>query len=451
MTLKTKISLLIASLFTIVFGIAVIVIYMLFANFRKEEFESRLKEQAVSSIKLLVEVKEIDKQLLKIIDQNSINKLYNEKTLIFDADYNLIYSSIDDTKINWKNSDLDYLKKNKTFFKIENLKETYGFFYDTNEKDYYALVSASDDYGKRKLRYLLFILISTYIFFTSITWAAVFYSVKRLLRPLVDFHHRLKGINEKNMDTRIIVKDEKDEIDLLASEFNRMLHRIDESYQKQKEFTSHASHELRTPVARVTAQLENKLYDTNTDVESKQFFIKLLSDINQLSDLISSLLLLSKLENDNFEEAEVIRIDELVFEATAKLNKIYPDFKVILDIDSTEEMDQLLEIKGNKSLLEIAFINLLKNACLYSPDKQANVDIKQYAGRLVLSIKNKGQTLSEEEQKRIFQPFMRGKNSRNKAGLGLGLRIVQRILHQHHTYISYLAPNEDTNIFNIQF
>lgn len=451
MTLRTKISFLIALLITIMFGIAATVIYALFADFRKEEFQDRLNEKAISSIKLLVEVAQVDKQLLKIIDQNSINKLYDEKTLIFDANYKLIYSSIDDAKINWSVDDLKYLKKHNTFFKKDGQRETYGVFYDTNDKDYYALISASDHLGERKLQYLLYILISTYIVFTGLCWIAVFFSVKILLQPLNNFHHRIKGINENNLDTRIAVKNKKDEIDLLANEFNMMLQRIDESYQKQKEFTSHASHELRTPIARVTSQLENKVFDSKTTVETKNFFNKLLSDVNQISELISSLLLLSRLDSDTIFDQKMHRIDELIYETTAKLTKIYPEFKINFNIDYTDTLDSLMEVKGSKSLLEIALINLLKNACVYSNDNQAIVSISEQNGRLKLTIANNGNTLNEEEQKNMFQPFTRGKNAKGKSGLGLGLRIVERILSQHHVLITYNAPTDNQNVFILIF
>lgn len=111
MTLKNRISLLVSLLFTILFGLASTLIFVLYSNFRKEEFRDRLEIKALSNIKLLVNVKEVDDQLLKMIDQNSINKLYDEKTLVFDSHFKLIYSSIDDAKINWSIDDLKYLKK----------------------------------------------------------------------------------------------------------------------------------------------------------------------------------------------------------------------------------------------------------------------------------------------------------------------------------------------------
>ncbi len=449
MTLKTKISLFVSLLFSVIYAISATVIYLLFADFRKEEFELRLRNKALSSIKLLVEVERMDKQLLSIIDQNNINKLYDEKTLIFDSNYNLIYSSLDDTQIKWSKNDLDYLKKNHTFFRKYKEQEVYGIFYDTNEEDFYAFITATDDNGNRKLEYLLYILIGSYVFFTIICWFSAFYLVKKLLLPLDIFHNKLQGINENNLDTRIIVKEKKDEIDLLASEFNLMLERIDDSYQKQKEFTSHASHELRTPIARVVSQLENKISEKESS--DNLFYKNLLADINQLSELISSLLLLSKLDNSNKSSEEICRIDELIFESAEKINKLFPDFKMELIFSKMEDDDYELTVQGNKSLLLIAFINLLKNAYLYSDNKQAIVTISATKTNCSVTISNNGNPLTEEEQSHLFQPFMRGENAKNKSGLGLGLKIVERILSQHNTKIYYFNNSEYSNNFTIVF
>jgi two-component system, OmpR family, sensor histidine kinase ArlS len=449
MNLKNKISFIVSLLFTLIFAISATVIYILFADFRQEEFEIRLEEKAISSIKLLVEVEQVDKQLLKIIDQNSIHKLYDEKILIFDSKSTLIYSSLDDTKIEWNEEDLTYLKKHKHFYRKENEQEVFGIFYDTNEKDYYALISASDNFGKRKLTYLLYILIFTYVGFTIICWFTTTFVVKKLLVPLDIFYKTLNGINENNLNTRITVKKEKDEIDLLANEFNQMLQRIDASYQKQKEFTAHASHELRTPIARLTSQIENKISSDLYSVEIKELFKKLLLDVNQISELISSLLLLSKLDTNKKAPAETCRIDELIFESVEKISKLYPDFKLHLDID--EDIEHSLEIKGNKAMLQIAFTNLIKNAYLYSDNKQATILISTTENALLISISNTGDTLNIAEQMNLFQPFMRGCNSKKHSGLGLGLRIVQRILHEHQAEIKYIASTTSTNTFIITF
>jgi two-component system sensor histidine kinase ArlS len=451
MNLKNKISFIVSLLFTVIFAISATVVYILFADFRQEEFETRLEEKAVSTIKLLVEVEEIDQHLLKIIDQNSIHKLYNEKILIFDSKSNLIYSSLDDTRIKWDKTDLTYLKQHKHFYRKDLEQEIFGIFYDTNTRDYYALISASDMVGKRKLKYLLYVLIGTYIVFTILCWFITTYVVQKLLYPVDIFYQTLKGINENNLNTRITVKKQKDEIDLLANEFNQMLERIDISYQKQKEFTAHASHELRTPIARIMAQIENKIIDTDSTGIENTYLKNILTDINQISDLISSLLLLSKIESSTSAGNEVCRIDELIFESTERISILYPDIKLQLNITDSDTEENTLEIKGNKSLLEIAFTNLIKNAYKYSDDKTVAVSITSTEHILTVSFSNTGPTVLESERINLFDSFMRGQNSKNKSGLGLGLKIVQRIIVQHNAEITYQAIDPNINIFSIIF
>jgi len=451
MTLKNRISLLVSLLFTILFGLASTVIFVLYSNYRKEEFRDRLEIKALSNIKLLVNVKQIDNQLLKIIDQNSINKLYDEKTLVFDSNYKLIYSSIDDAKINWSVNDLKYLKKNKTFFKQQGDNEVYGVFYDTNDKDFYALISATDDYGKKKLLFLRYTLIISYIFFTCICWLLTSFMVKKAMNPLHAFHQKIKNINENNLDTRIESNSSKNEIDLIADEFNFMMDRIEISYQKQKEFTAHASHELRTPLSRMTSQIENGIADPDIEAKNKTFLTTILTDVNHLSELINSLLILSKIDNRRPDQQDTQRIDEILFASIEKINKTYPDFAILFEMEESDDLDFILEVNGNKNLLEIAITNVLKNAYIYSDNKQAQVKISTENGLLVLSIYNSGNTLNETEQQNLFQPFMRGENAKGITGFGLGLRIVNRILNLHNANITYSVPKSNINLFSITF
>ena len=271
------------------------------------------------------------------------------------------------------------------------------------------------------------------------------------MNPLLDFHQKIKNINENNLDTRIESKSTKNEIDLIADEFNFMMDRIELSYQKQKEFTAHASHELRTPLSRMTSQIENALTEPELQPKNKSFLNSILDDVNHLSELINSLLILSKIDNRKADHHEVQRIDEILFSAIEKINKTFPDFVILFEMEESEDLDTALEVKGNKNLLEIALTNILKNACVYSDNKQAKVKISTDHHHLIISVSNTGETLNEEEQKNLFQPFMRGRNSKGTSGFGLGLRIVQRILTLHKANITYSTPNINTNLFQLFF
>ena len=226
------------------------------------------------------------------------------------------------------------------------------------------------------------------------------------MNPLNAFHQKIKNINENNLDTRIESKSTKNEVDLIADEFNFMMDRIEISYQKQKEFTAHASHELRTPLSRMTSQIENAVADPDAKPRNKSFLNAILTDVNHLSELINSLLILSKIDNRETENHEVHRMDEILFSSIEKINKTFPEFLILFEIEESEDLDTALEIRGNKNLLEIALSNVLKNACVYSDNKQAKVKISTDRYHLIISVSNTGDTLSEEEQKNLFQPFI---------------------------------------------
>ena len=226
-----------------------------------------------------------------------------------------------------------------------------------------------------------------------------------------------------------------------------MLERINQSYKMQQEFTSNASHELRTPLARLMAQLENKIIAEKSKNENTEFYVNILNDVTQLSELTNSLLLLSKLDSNDIILDETCSLDELIFDAAGKINKLFPEFKMQLNMDNIEST----EIKGNKALLDIAFTNLLKNAFLYSENNTVNIKMNGLQNHLKVMIINDGKTISEKEQKKLFEPFMRGENAKKKLGIGLGLRIVKRILSQQEVSIEYTISQENENTFILLF
>lgn len=448
MNLRNRISLVISIILTIIdFTSSFLVVYTNY-EFRKIEFKKRLEEKALTTLKLLIDVKEVDRKLLRIIDKNSVNKLYDEKTLIFNDSLNLIYSSLDDHHIHWKKSDLKYLKKNHTFFRQKGENEIFGMYYYSKGKPYYVLISAHDTRGKRKIEFLIFIMILTSITFLIASWLLIRYFVKRGLNPLNIFHKRISQINESNLNTRLeINKDIKGEIDLLASEFNLMLDRIEEAYQKQREFTAQASHELKTPIARIIVQLENLSRELGTD--NKESAKKIILDAQNLNELIQSLLLLTKVENQDSSLGENVFVNEILENAIDKICKLYPDFKIQYNIEINDYELDVLALNCDKTLMEIVFINLLKNAYLYSDLKEVEIFVKNEENKLLVIFENDGSMINQTDVSEIFKPFVRGKNASGKSGLGLGLRIVERILSFYGYSVNYSYDKK--NRFIVRF
>lgn len=447
MTLKNKITLLISILFTVVYAAACAVIILLFSNYRKQDFKQRLEEKAMTTIRLLSDVKQFDEQLLKIIDSNSINTLYEEKTVVFNDSKELVYSSIDINKINWTPTDLNKLYTQRTLFREEGASEIYGTSALIHGRRFYVMISANDNYGKKKLEYLIYILMLSYIGFTIITWILCYLSVKKLFKPLDLFYESLTKINANNLHSRLAYSvDNKNEISLIAQEFNMLLERIEFAYQKQKEFTAQASHELRTPLARISAQLENYILHPE-EITKLQTALK---NTHQLSELVDSLLLLSRLDHLDQAQKEKTRIDEVLYKCMDKAHQEFKDIQISFDIEDVEITDRMMTVYCNAALLQIVFSNLIRNAYTYSDNRSVKINMYFEANQVSVVFKNNGQSLTPKEELELYQPFMRGDNAKHTKGIGLGLRMVHRILHFYGFSIQYKYVNH-LNTFTISF
>jgi len=453
MTLKRKVTVGVALAYSLIYIISAASIYLFFSSFKKEEFLSRMENKAENTLRLLVEMKKKDMQLVRFFDQNMINRLYNEKTLVFDSAFNLIYSSINDRTWHEQYGDLSLLRKNKQFSQYRDGKEILGKYYEIGGKSYYILIAAEDKFGKSKLQFLLILLTTSFILSTLLIWIISFGLIKKLLKPLDNFERQITAITVGNLNEPITVTGNQDEINLLTIAFNKLLERLKDAFEVQKDFSASASHELRTPITRMAFQLENMLKSKYFNEEQTNQLNNLIANVYQLNDLINSLLLLSSIEaNGSTGIRKTERLDEVIFLAFDKVKAHHPEFMLNFSANVDHKINRNLEVQAIPDMLEIAFQNLLKNACVYSKNHKATLDIEQTQPDLIrVRISNNGPTLNETETKNLFQAFSRGANSRFVLGSGLGLRIVRHILNLHRGRISYSVNQEGENQFELEF
>ena len=449
MNIKKRLLIYISSLLIFLFLSSSITILYLDAQYRKFDFENRMLKKGLTYARLLINIKEIDHKLLNTIYKNSIHSLLNEKIIIFDSNKKIIFSSYSKTNIRWSIADLKKIDVEKKINRVENKNEILGFKYSSKNKAYYVLISAEDIYGNKHLKFVFYIQISIFIIFTVLGITLTLFIVKSTLHDLNNFIKNISIINETNLKTRIQYdENSKTEINILSKEFNSMLNRIENAYQSQREFTAQASHELKTPIARIISQLENLL--ANVDDSQKSILHSVLNNTMELNELIQSLLLLTKIDSSLTNDRNEIRIDEIIDNSISKTCKIYPDFKINFDIQSSDKIYELLIQKADKTQLEIVFSNLLKNAYLYSVNKILYIILSEQNNNLSIQFINDGPLITEKDQSKLFQPFRRGENAKGKQGLGLGLRIVERILSYHKASI-YYESNKNRNCFTITF
>jgi two-component system sensor histidine kinase ArlS len=452
MSLKRKIALTISIAFSLLFGVVMAVIYLSFNDFRRDEFKERFRQRLEFTTHFISKSKDFEEEAPIFFNENADNVLLNETILIFNGQKELIYSTIKDRNVTWDSALLKELDEKKIIYTEKTVPEIYAALRTINGENYYILTSAFDTNGKSKLNYLKYLLIAAYVMSTLLIGFFSYYFMGQFLRPLEDLNKEISEVTAHKLTTQIPVQESNDEINVLAKSFNTMIARLDDVFQSQRDFTASASHEIRTPITRMAFQLENLIKLKQHSPETLLSLQQIQKDVYQLSDLTNSLLLLTKFDKENIQSIyEEVRIDEVIFESFEAVEKSYPTLKMDFLISEETFENPLLTINGIQSLLDIVFINLFKNAAVYSDHTEVDVLITETNLKLIVDVISRGKTIPEQEQSKLFEAFMRGNNSQNISGSGLGLRIVKRILEYHGAEIIYSSPAESTNKFSVIF
>lgn len=451
MSIRTRITWQFTIIVTSILVLFFIFIYLFYADFRREEYYSRLTNKALTTARLLIEVQEIDHDLLKIIDKNALNALHNEKVVIYNQNNQVVYSSSDDRQLRVNKDVLNEIRAAKRLEWVENMNETLGITYDEGDKHYVAIASAFDIYGRRKLVNLRFILIAGSLLGIGITFAAGRLFAGQALMPIANINQQVSEIGGDNLDARVDEGNGQDEIAQLAINFNKMLGRIASAFALQKNFVHNASHELRTPLAAMISQLQVGLAKKRSDEEYVSLLQSVLEDAERLKGLSNGLLELAQAEADKMGiRMQPIRIDEALFAAQRDSMKSDKERCIELNFSELPDTEEALIVMANEGMLRTLFINLMDNACKFSPDQKANVSIAFMNGSIHLSFTDKGIGIPEEEQQKIFMPFYRSDNARQFRGHGLGLSICQKIVALHGGAIEVSSIPGKGSTFEVQ-
>jgi signal transduction histidine kinase len=431
MKIRTRIALLFIITVSVILVIFALTVYIFSSNHRKAEFNSRLKEKATNTVKLLSDVDEVDNKLLKIIDQSAVKTLPEGLVLIYDDKDKLVYSNPDNHNAVTNFELLNKIKLEKEVKFNEDNREGVGLLFVGKYDHYVVIAKAYDKSGLSKLNYLKYLMLSVMILTVILILVVSFLFSKQVLNPVSEMVNQLDNITISNLDLRLNEGNGSDEIAQLAIKFNKMLERLDSAFEIQRSFVANASHELRTPLTALTGQLEVALMKKE-DNDAWEVLDGLLKEIKQLNKLSNGLLELAHASLDISEiKIRTLRIDELLGSARADLIKRNKDYTLKLNFNDFPEEENWLQLNGNEQLLKSAFINVIENACKYSSDKTAEIDLKFDQQNIVISISDKGIGINEKDLKNIFEPFFRSTNARNYSGHGIGLTLTKKIVELH--------------------
>ena len=233
------------------------------------------------------------------------------------------------------------------------------------------------------------------------------------------------------------------EIEILAQANNRMLDRLEEMFEKQKQFSSDVTHELRTPVAVIMAQCQYARKHINNKEEFDEAISLIERQVKKTNDIISQILQLSRLDQDRIRiDFEYVDVKDIVEEVCD--NEKFHDEK---NIDLRLSLENA-EARVDVGLIMAAIRNVINNALKYSYENSVvDVVLKKRDGAVELMVRDYGRGMSEEEKKHIFDRFYRADKARNSEGFGLGLSITARIMEIHSGTITVESEEKKGSTF----
>jgi signal transduction histidine kinase len=445
MDIKTRLSfhftLLVAA---ILLFFSVLIYYFSYTN-QRARFRDNLLIRAKNTATLLIDVVEVDSTLLKKIHRSTVS-FVNEEIAITDASLNVIWSN-----------NIQYLTDNvmmaneqdsSAFFSI---REKDGVHYKHKYKTgtYNVFIMAFDSNRAGNLAELREIFFWSIIFSLLLSVFLSYLFSQIAIKPVSQIIKNIKAINSTKLSNRINIGDRKDEIGQLANTFDEMLSNIEIAFKNQEEFISNASHELRTPLAVLIAEADYLLSRNRTEEEYKNHITGSINDLKKLNSLLYSLLELAHLNRDNAIQLSGVRIDEIIYHAIHQVKAKHQGRKILIKIQYSENENDLL-INGNPGLLEIAFKNLLDNACKFSSD-EIIVEILIMKNFIHIIVSDKGIGIPQNEIDDIFKPFNRAANVRLKAGFGIGLYMVYTIIKLHSAEIKVYSNENEGTRFELLF
>ena len=432
MNIRTKLTLRFIIITVIIFLLSSILIYILSADYRKEDFYSRLLNKANNTSKLLIEVDEVDVVLLRKIEQDNPVSLPNEKIIIYNYRDTLLFSTDEEKVIKIDTNLLDKIRLEEEVRYAQGEFEVLGFLFKGQYDRFVVIAAATDTYGYKRLQNLIFILFTVFSMSIVIVSISGWIYAGRALQPIASVVDQVAEISVASLNLRVDEGNGKDEIARLAQTFNSMLSRLESSFTTQKNFIANASHELRTPLTVITGQLEVTLLNNRSPEEYMKVILSVLDDIKNLNDLSNRLLLLAQTSSEERNKGmSLLRIDELIWQVKEELSKRHPPFIINIDLDKNLDDEKKLTIKGDEQLMKIAISNLIENGCKYSSNQTTKVYIKSSKLELSIIFQDTGIGIPAEDINNIFEPFYRGSNTKKIKGHGIGLSMVKGIIKIH--------------------
>lgn len=278
---------------------------------------------------------------------------------------------------------------------------------------------------------------------------ATYFISGHALRPIREFSDKIEEVQAQNLSDSRIEENNVKELNQLGISYNKMLERLSEAFEIQRQFTANAAHELRTPLALMQVQLDlyNSASHLGNDADTLQT-IKMVTEQNdKLNRMVKTLLEMSELQSVGRDDK--IILDAIVEEVLADIEPLAVEKNIKL-IGKCEDATMI----GSDILIYRLVYNLVENAIKYNhPLGQVTVTAYQRNKHVYLSVEDTGSGIPKELRERVFEPFFRVDKSRSRelGGVGLGLALVREIVRVHDGSICIKSGKTGGTIFEVTF
>jgi len=335
-------------------------------------------------------------------------------------------------KIN-ANQQADYTKDGITYKGI--------LYKSAKNNNTYIVIAAAENIILKNFFSNVFLKILLVIIFAILISVFCAYMIsKSIYRPISQITTRVKEITTQNLHLRLDEGNINDEVNELSRTFNQMLNRLEASFEVQNNFISNASHEFRTPLTAIIGEADVTLKKSRTETEYIETIKIILEEAEKLDQKTKALLFLAQTGfNGKIQEIETCRIDEIIFKSIETIHKVDKRCKIDIDLSLLPDNPYLLKVKANVQLLQLAFFNIITNACKYSDYKPVNCFLGSSNEFVSIVIKDKGIGIPEDELKFIYDPFFRASNTTKYDGFGIGLPLTRNIIKMHDGQINVVS------------
>lgn len=428
MKIRTRLSLQFIGLFAILLLSVLTSIYFVVATQWKKNFFRELEDRAVTVGHNYLAEDNFTEAEYKEVLRKFPRTLPKEQIRIYTAAFEPTY--IAEQELRWDKVLLHqiYLHK-KVQFKQKG-DYIVGVFYEDNSGDYIIVAKATNENGEKALQQLRTIMLFSLLIALIITFILSRIFSNSLLNPIKSIINHIQDKDVENLVQPIPVEHmSNDEIKVLSHTINTLFLRLHDSFDNQQSFVSHASHELKTPIASMMGNAEITLRSPRSTTEYQEVLEGIVKDASHIDRIISNLLTLSQLNNARYSLEET-SFETFWWTVIDQLIAKQKELNLHLELETQEELYALYFI-GNSHLLELALSNIILNAHKFSHHAPIQLTLSTDAQSIIIAISDQGIGIQKDDLDKLFLPFFRSPNALGIKGTGLGLSLAYKIIELH--------------------